>query len=36
MVPPLPAHAWQTAPRVAGDRLFVAWPWGEIEEAVAP
>ncbi len=34
--PILPTHAWQTPPRVIGDRLMVAWPWGEIEEARAP
>jgi len=32
----LPASAWQCPPRVAGERLIVAWPWGEIEEARAP
>jgi len=32
----LPPLAWQSPPRVAGDRLIVAWPWGEIEEARAP
>jgi hypothetical protein len=32
----LPTHAWQSPPRVAGDRLFVAWPWGLAIEARVP
>ncbi len=30
--PMLPAHAWQSPPRIFGDGGMVAWPWGEIEE----
>lgn len=36
MTPILPAHARQAAPRVVGERLVVAWPWGEVEEWRTP